>query len=283
MKHILLGMGLRAFVIPNGIPGTLLEDVDESLVSRLRNGIDADIILSKIARWDPDKRWHMAIEATAWLKASGLKTVLLARGGIEPHGNEVIHNARHLGLSVHEVRTSDYNLNDYLGMIEESNSADIISIRSHCAQDFLQIVYRASNAVLANSSHEPFGLVGLEAMAAGGIAFTGSTGEDYVVPHHNAIALETSDPLEIAGHVMYLQLHPYADLKIRTAARETARLFTWEEIIKNLIQKLEYCARAQGLLTMPTRPLYLESGIPVVQMPWQRYEQTAREETPVAA
>ncbi len=283
MKQIILGMGLRTFVIPNGIPGSLLEVVDEGLVSRLRGSLDADLILSKVARWDPDKRWHMAVEATARLKASGLKTVLLARGGIEPHGGEVLEKARHLGLTVNEVRTPGNNLNDYLSMIGEGNGADIISIRSHCTQEFLRIVYRASSAVLANSGHEPFGLVGLETMAAGGIAFTGSTGEDYVVPLHNAIVLETSDPVEIEGYAMYLEAHPYLKEKIRKAARETASLFTWEEVIKNLIQKLEYRARIQGLLTMPSRTLALEADVPVLQHLLLGHEQRPREEKPVAA
>jgi len=42
-----------------------------------------------------------------------------------------------------------------------------------------RVLYSASDGVLANSSHEPFGLVGLEAMAAGGVSFVGETEEDY--------------------------------------------------------------------------------------------------------
>ena len=52
--------------------------------------------------------------------------------------------------------------------------------------------------------------VGLEAMAAGGIVFTGGTGEDYAIPLHNAIVLETSDPKEIEACIMYLEEHPAA-------------------------------------------------------------------------
>ncbi|UCC61223.1 MAG: glycosyltransferase family 4 protein [Dehalococcoidia bacterium] len=283
MKQIMLVRGLRSFVIPNGIPGSLLEDVDESLVLRLRRGLDADLVLSEVARWDPDKQWLTAVEAVAQLKATGLKTVLLARGGIEPHGWEVLQKAFNLGLTINEVGASDFNLDDYLSMIEENNGADIISIRSHCTQGFLRIVYRASNAVLSNSGHEPFGLVGLETMAAGGIAFTGSTGEDYVIPFHNAIVLETSDPIEIEGYVMYLEERPYLKEKIRIAANITASMFTWEEVIKNLIQKLEYRARTQGLITMPSRKPVLELDAPVLQRALREHMQWSREEASVAA
>lgn len=78
--------------------------------------------------------------------------------------------------------------------------------------------------MLANSRHEPFGLVGLEAMAAGGVAVTGSTGEDYTIPLVNAIVLETVEPEEIEGYVLYLRHHPEESDRIRWAARRTARM-----------------------------------------------------------
>jgi len=95
---------------------------------------------------------------------------------------------------------------------------------------------------------EDFGLAPLEAMAAGGIAFTGSTGEDYAIPFHNSMVLETSDPREIEAYIMYLEEYPEEKERIRKTARRTARQFTWEEVIGNLIQKLEYQARIQGFL-----------------------------------
>jgi glycosyltransferase involved in cell wall biosynthesis len=283
MKQIMLGMGLRTFVIPNGIPRSLLKNVDEGLVVRLRRILDADLILAKIARWDPDKQWHMAVEATARLNARGLKTVLLARGGIEPHGAEVIDNALGLGLTVNDVTSSGYCLDNYLSAIEKSSGADIINIKSHCTQEFLRIVYRASNAVLANSGHEPFGLVGLETMAAGGIAFTGCTGEDYVVPFHNAIVLETSDPGEIEEYIMYLANHSSLEERIRKSARDTASLFTWEQVIKNLIQKLEYRARIQGLLAIPVKATPLEMEVPLTRRNLPGREQKVREADSFAA
>lgn len=40
---------------------------------------------------------------------------------------------------------------------------------------------------------------------------------------------------------------------MRKAARHTAGQFIWEEVMKNLIQKLEFRARIQGLLATPRR------------------------------
>ena len=253
MKHIMWRMGLNPLVIPNGIPSSLLNNVNEKAAARLRKSIEADLVLSKVARWDPDKRWNMAIEATARLKASGRKTVLLARGGLEPHGEEVMHNARSLGLVVKEARAKGETFKDYFEALSRAGTADVVNLKFHLPQEFLRIIYHTSDAVLANSGHEPFGLVGLEAMAAGGIALVGSTGEDYAIPFHNCIVLETSDPKEIQDYMIYLGEHPEEQERIRRAARKTARQFIWEEVIENLIQKLEYQARIQGLLTVPKK------------------------------
>ena len=68
--------------------------------------------------------------------------------------------------------------------------------------------YSGADAVLANSGHEPFGLVGLEVMAAGGVAFVGSTGEDYAVPFLNSVVLDTDDPAEINIALDFLRTHP---------------------------------------------------------------------------
>lgn len=151
---------------------------------------------------------------------------------------------------------------DYLKSIGSCSEADVINIKFHCPQEFLRIIYHAADAVLANSGLEPFGLVGLETMAAGGIAFTGSTGEDYAIPFHNSIVLETSDSKEIETYIMFLLSHPQEMDKIRKAARVTAGQFTWEQVIENLAQKLEYQARIQGCLSLPQRAAIVDKSAP---------------------
>ncbi len=130
----------------------------------------------------------------------------------------------------------------------------MLVVRSHIPPEFARILYRAADAVLANSRHEPFGLVGLEAMAAGGVALTGSTGEDYTISLVNAIVLETADPGEIEDYVLYLRDHPNESDRIGRAARRTARFYTWEAAVRNLLRKLEHQAHLQGILEeMPHR------------------------------
>jgi glycosyltransferase involved in cell wall biosynthesis len=259
MKHLMWRMGLNPLVIPNGIPKSALHNVDEGMVHEVRKAAGADLVLCKVARWHPDKRWKMAVEATARLKKQGLKTILLARGGTEPHGREVVSHARSLGLRVSQTRAALSTPNGYLTAIGEAAPADIIDIRFHLPLDFLQVMYRAADGVLANSGHEPFGIVGLEAMAAGGIAFTGCTGEDYAIHLVNAIVLDTADPREIVSYVTFLRNYPEEDARIRQAARRSSRHFTWEAVVQNLISKLENQARVQGALSGLAKPMPLPS------------------------
>lgn len=248
MKHIMWGFGCDPLVIPNGIPRRALDPVDESAVASVRATLKGDPLLFKIGRFDPDKRWNMAVETVARLKGMGMRPVLPIRGGIEPHGAEVIGNARALGLTVKEVRADGRSVADCLQALASAGQADVLDLRFFLPDDFVRIMYRAADAVLANSGHEPFGLVGLEVMGAGGIAFTGSTGEDYAIPFENSMVLDTADPGEIAGYVAHLQNHPSEKEEIRLGAARTAATFVWDRVLNNLVSKLEYIARKQGVL-----------------------------------
>lgn len=246
MKHIMWGMGVNPLVIPNGIPVKTLKRVDGGLAVRLRNLLGRDLILFKMGRWDPDKRWLMAVEAVARLKDMGMKPVFVVRGGIEPHEEEVMGRARSSGLLVKEVRVQGDKPVDYLAALQGIGPADVVNLKSFVSPEFRQLMCFAADAVLANSGHEPFGLFGLEGMAAGGVAYTGCTGEDYAIPWVNAIVLETADPEEIVEYIAYLRAHPDREAAIRRAARQTARQFTWERVIENLVCRLEYAVRARG-------------------------------------
>jgi glycosyltransferase involved in cell wall biosynthesis len=112
---------------------------------------------------------------------------------------------------------------------------DVVSLRSPVDSDSRRVLLHASAAVLANSRHEPFGLVGLETMAAGGLACTGCSGEDYAVQGENAVVLQTEDPREFLGAMHRLQANPDEERALRRAGRATARRYAWPEIVKRLL------------------------------------------------
>jgi glycosyltransferase involved in cell wall biosynthesis len=89
--------------------------------------------------------------------------------------------------------------------------------------------------VLANSTREPFGLVGLETMAAGGIACTGYTGEDYAMSGRNAIVLQTERPSEFVELYHQVRSNPEYESSMRRAGRLTARQYAWPAIIRTAL------------------------------------------------
>jgi glycosyltransferase involved in cell wall biosynthesis len=251
MKHKLWTYGVNPLVIPNGIPQRYLEPVNHACSQEfhqtLQRGDDHRSVLFKIGRFDPDKRWLMAVEAAARLKYTGHPVSMVIRGGIEPHGGEVLGRARYLGLTVCDIDANRPNMDECMQLIRNAGEADIYNLRFFVPEEFVRVAYAGADAVLATSGHEPFGLVGLEVMAAGGIAFTGSTGEDYVVSFENAVAVETDDPDEIVGYLTHLARDPQEREKIRQAGQRTARDFTWESVNENMFGKLEYLARKQSI------------------------------------
>jgi glycosyltransferase involved in cell wall biosynthesis len=159
---------------------------------------------------------------------------------VEKHGEEVLARAAANGLRVAEHQGGQTGPDGLLASLEKQREADVISVRSPLSAESCRVLYRAADAVLANSGHEPFGLVGLEAMAAGGLACTGSTGEDYAVAGWNALVLQTADPQEFVRHFRRLQLDPGEARAIRQRGMLTAKQYVWHEIVRrNLLPHLQ--------------------------------------------
>lgn len=251
MKHVMWGRGVNPVVIPNGIPDDAVEPPDAHSLAALRKALGeagGRTLLVKVGRFDPDKRWLMAIDGVAAMKGMGLSPRLVMRGGIEPHEHEVLARAQSSGLRVAPVHLpAGAGAQDLASFIAAHPDVDVFHIKSFVPDPVLRALYGAADAVLANSGIEPFGLVGLEVMGTGGIAITGATGEDYAVAYHNAVVLETDDPREIAYHVRRLSEQPELERSLRDNARSTAQRYTWSRVIPVLLDRLQFAAERQGL------------------------------------
>jgi len=192
-------------------------------------------LLTKMARWDADKRWMTAIEIVAEMKRLNWEPLLIARGGSEPYGNDVLAAARDRGLSVVEREWAPDGARGLLDALQDINGADVVNLSTYVDPESRRVLFRSAAAVLANSGHEPFGLVGLEAMAAGGVACTGCSGEDYAIPGQNALVLETEDPHEFLSLFRELRSQPGELRSIRNAGRSTARRYTWPRIVRRVV------------------------------------------------
>lgn len=243
MKHLMWSYGLDPIVVPNGIPVQLFEPLEARAVKDMARALKShkrDVSILKIGRFDPAKRWIMAVEAVAGLKKHGTKPLFLMRGGIEPHGAEVLEKAAAMGLSVLDISAKKPTPAQCIQLIETAGDADILNLNFFLPDEFVRLLYRCCDCVLANSGFEPFGLVGLEVMAAGGLAFTGTTGEDYVIPFVNAVSIESNDPEEMVSYLRYLHKTPEAVKRIKKEAQRTAAAYSWPRVVENLLCRLEY-------------------------------------------
>jgi glycosyltransferase involved in cell wall biosynthesis len=139
-------------------------------------------------------------------------------------------------------------------LLRTSKEVDVINLSTFLDESLLAAIYPACDAVLANSGHEPFGLVGLEVMAAGGLAVTGSTGEDYAEPYRNAVVLETEDPIEIVTELTALKERPRLVASLRKRGHTTAREYVWQKVIDQLLLRIGFAAARQAVVVPADEP-----------------------------
>jgi glycosyltransferase involved in cell wall biosynthesis len=247
MKHEMWRYGVNPLVAPNGVAPAAIVDVPADDIRRLRRAFGGDIALFKIGRFTGDKGWHPALESVAILKRWGVRARILIRGDRSPYGNEVLSRAFDFGLSVANLGSRFENVEELAAGISVNPEADVLNLTAFLPDSLVPPIYAAVDGVLANSGHEPFGLVGLEVMGAGGLAFVGSTGEEYATGDSNAVVLDTGDPREIVVQLLRLRDDAGMAERLRQGARETARSWVWPKVVPELLAKLEYVALARGM------------------------------------
>jgi glycosyltransferase involved in cell wall biosynthesis len=237
-------------------------------VERFRHPLEGRTILAKVARWDPDKRWLNAIGIVADLRQRGWRPLLIARGGAESHGAEVLARAHALGLRIGERPLRRSGAAGLLEALGGAHGLDVLLLTTHLDEDARCLLLHAADAVLANSGHEPFGLVGLETMAASGLACTGATGEDYAASGRNALVLQTDDPREFSSLFAPLRRDPAASREMRRAARRTSLDYAWPKIVaRNLVPRILLdCPGAGSKVTDPAGCVRAVSRAPLVRV-----------------
>ncbi|GAC1542424.1 MAG: hypothetical protein NVS2B17_20970 [Candidatus Velthaea sp.] len=239
MKFELGVWNVPSLVIPNGIDEELLNGADPALTAEFKRACNGHPTLFKIGRFDPDKNWLQAIDALVEVRRAGVLARLIVRGGKEPYGDVVFNHARGRGLTVERLTyegTDGHKLADALKDVD----ASVIHVRAFIDEETLAALYAACDATLANSGKEPFGLVGLEVMAAGGIVVTGSTGEEYADPFVNAIVCDTSDGRELSTYLLALLNDESLKTELRREGAATAARYTWKRVLDTMERKVAY-------------------------------------------
>ncbi len=239
MKQVMRAERVESVAIPNGLAPDAYLPPDRSAVAQLRRSFEGRIAITKMARWDPDKRWLASVQIVAELRQLGMKPLFIARGGREAHGAEVLNAMRNAGLRIVDRGYSSGCPRGLVRALSHAQDADVINLVTHVDPDSRRALFRAADVVLANSEHEPFGLVGLEAMAAGGVACIGCSGEDYAMSGRNALVLQTAEPSEFIELYRQVQADSAYEGALRRAGRSMARYFSWPEVIRtNLVPRL---------------------------------------------
>ena len=256
MRSIIRASGVDTLVIPNGISEELLQPVKRDdfafvvealgrLARELRPGL-----FFKMARWEREKGWTQAIEAVRHSLDRERRMILIGRaGGPSGKGGALVHESEAHGLRAVQVE-SELSFRATLGDLIR-NGVDVISLGFGVTPALARTLYRVCDGVLANSVSEPFGLVGLEAMAAGGIAYLGGTGEDYAITGRNAIVLQTLDPMEIVERWEQLSAAPRRLARLRRQAREAARGYIWPNVREKLLAAVAQQAHRQQTRKAP--------------------------------
>jgi glycosyltransferase involved in cell wall biosynthesis len=240
MRYRMWDFEVDPIVVANGLSPCDLELPDADALASFRATLSNRLVLAKVARWDPDKRWLLAVDIVAELKRRGMCPLLIARGGVEAHGKEVVARAKSRGLCFAERMVRGSAPDSLLEAMEGLKQVDIVSLVTPLDRSRRRLLFRGADIVLANSRHEPFGLVGLESMAVGGLACTGGTGEDYAIPNWNALVVQSNDPMEFITLFEHLQARPGHMRAIRGHAKTTARGYCWSAIVReNLLARLD--------------------------------------------
>jgi glycosyltransferase involved in cell wall biosynthesis len=251
MRSIIRASGVDALVIPNGISEELLQPVkrdDFAFVVEALGRVARELrpgLFFKMARWEREKGWYQALEAVRLSHERPRRMILIGRaGGPSGKGGALVTEAAAHDLKAVQVQ-SEWEFRGTLGD-HIKNSVDVISVGFGVTPAQARTLFRVCDGVLANSVSEPFGLVGLEAMAAGGIAYTGGTGEDYAITGRNAIVLQSLDPAEIIERWEQLSGSPRRLASVSRLARARAREYVWPKVREQLIAAVARQAHRQA-------------------------------------
>ena len=232
MRMELAKVDVECAILPNGIADRWLGPVAPSDKAVLRKAFAERPTFVKVARFDRDKRWLWAIDAIAAMRGAAMHPRLVMRGSRNAYADVVGARIRAQGLTIERLSLPATATPADVASAIAATTADVVFMDFFISERALRALYAAADGVLANSEKEPFGLVGLEVMSCGGIAYVGRTGEDYAIPFGNAVVVQSDDPRELMTAHQVLTNDPRLATAMRADGRVTAKRFAWPRILE---------------------------------------------------
>ncbi len=184
---------------------------------------DEKIILH-VGRLVREKGLDVLIDALPMIldRFNQVKLIVAGRGGHEPALQE---HARRLGI---------YQRVYFTGYIDDATR---------------NMLYRLADVAVFPSLYEPFGIVALEAMAAGLPPVVSDTGgiSEVVMHGRNGLKARTGDPRSLAENILWMLRHPEEVARMRRQALEDVRRFyDWDLIAAQTIEVYRDILRERG-------------------------------------
>jgi glycosyltransferase involved in cell wall biosynthesis len=197
-------------VVPNGIyvrPNPFASEA-ERLAFRRRFVADDQPLVYHVGRIVYEKGLHILIDAWQQVLAASPQARLLiaGAGGYLPALTQRAHD---LGIAGHVT---------FAGFISD---------------DERDKLYHVADAAVFPSLYEPFGIVALEAMAAGCPVVVAATGglSEVVSSHDTGLTAPPSDPTALASSILHTLQHPdWSRVRAANALRVARDTFNWHTI-----------------------------------------------------
>lgn len=207
---------VRTVVVPNGVDVQAWQTTpaDREQARRALGLTPGEPLLVLVGRLEWEKGAQDAIEALA----------LLAEEGVVAHLALIGNGGRREDLANQAVHRGVASLVHPLGRMEDAHVAHLVA---------------AADVALVPSRYEPFGIVALEAMAAGTPVVVTNTGglPDLVEDRVSGMVVPPAAPAELASAIGYLLADTPGREALAAAARERVRTrFTWERVAATTVE-----------------------------------------------
>jgi glycogen(starch) synthase len=206
--------GDKLSVIPNGVYPEAFRSGPAPEELRWRFAAPDEKVIFHVGRLVREKGLDVLIDALPHVLAQRSNTKLIIAGK-GPHAEALANHAREAGIE---------NRIYFTGYIDDATRNGL---------------YRLADVAVFPSLYEPFGIVALEAMAAGTPVIVSDCGGISEVVEHRVTGLKfaTGNPKSLAEQILYALDHPEEMEQIRMNAQETVMSdYNWDDIAKTTLQ-----------------------------------------------
>lgn len=206
--------------IPNGVDVARLGRSTNRTATRQRLGIGADeTVFLAVGRNHPKKSFATLLEAAAQLKARSHRAIRIVIAGLG--ANALRPRAESLGISAQVL------------LIEQIGNPAPGELLANLPPDELVALYQAADIFVLPSITETFGIVLVEAMAAGlPVLTTDAPGcRDIVRDGRDGLMVPPNDPAALSASMERFLIDPglLADLRAKSLSR--AQDFNWDGVV----------------------------------------------------